>query len=148
MGKRLYAYSIKTTRVRETDFPYNGRKITCTSDVLDFAKSLQEADTEKFLSIYLDAQNQIICIQIMNGTVNQTVVYVRELLRHALMAGACAIILVHNHPSGALRPSPEDIQITRLTTEIAMQLGIKVHDHIIITENGFYSFLEEGAMPK
>ena len=148
MGKRLYAYSIKTTRVRETDFPYNGQKITCTSKLLDFARSLQEADTEKFLAIYLNAQNQIICIQITNGTVNHSVAYPRELIRHALMVGACAIILAHNHPSGALKPSPEDIQITRLTTEIAKQLGIKVHDHIIITDNGFYSFLEEGVMPK
>ena len=138
MGKRLYAYSIKTTRVRETDFPYNGRKITCTNELLDFARSLKEADTEKFLSIYLDAQNQIIFIQIMNGTVNHSVAYPREIIRQGLMAGACAIILAYNHPSGALRPSPEDIHITRLTTEIARQLGIKVHDHIIITENGFY----------
>ena len=66
----------------------------------------------------------------------------------SLLVGACAIILAHNHPSGKLQPSPEDIHITKLTTDIAQQLGMKVHDHIIITDNGFYSFLEEGTMPK
>ena len=148
MGKRLYAYSIKTTRVQEKDFPYNGQKITCTSELIDFAKSLQDADIEKFLTLYLDSQNHIICIHIMNGTVNQTVVYPREVVRHALIVGACAIILMHNHPSGIVQPSPEDIRITRLITDVSKHLGIKVHDHVIIGGQQFYSFLEEGTLPQ
>lgn len=84
MGKRLYAYSIKTLRVREPDFPYNGQKITCTNDLIQSAKSLQDADIEKFLTLYMDAQNHIICIQVMNGAVNQAVVYVRDVVRYAL----------------------------------------------------------------
>jgi len=146
MGKRLYAYSIKTTRVQEKDFPYNGQKITCTSELIDFAKSLQDADIEKFLTLYLDAQNHIICTQIMNGTINRTVVYPREVIRHALIVGACAIILMHNHPSGTVQPSPEDIRITRLIQEISKHLDIKVHDHVIIGGQQFYSFLEEGTL--
>ena len=84
MGKATYAYSIKTTRVKEKDFPYNGQRITCTNDLINFARALQDSDIEKFLVIYLDAQNSVIGIQVMNGTVNQAVVYHREVVRHAL----------------------------------------------------------------
>ena len=66
MGKAAYAYSIKTTRVKEKDFPYNGQRITCTNDLINFARALQDSDIEKFLVVYLDAQNSVIGIQVMN----------------------------------------------------------------------------------
>jgi len=70
-----YAFSLKTERVREKDFPYAGEKITSTSELLNFVHKLQDSDIEKFLILHLDAQNQLVCIQIMQGTVNQAVVY-------------------------------------------------------------------------
>ncbi|MDQ5987896.1 MAG: hypothetical protein CSYNP_03644 [Syntrophus sp. SKADARSKE-3] len=142
-----YAYSIKTSRVKEPDFPYEGRSISCTSELLDFARSLRDSDIEKMLALYLDAQNRIICIQIATGTVNQAVVYPREIIRHALLAGSSAIILMHNHPSGYTRPSDADIRLTKTIREAAQFLDIVVHDHIIIgSENRFFSFREEGLM--
>jgi DNA repair protein RadC len=141
-----YAYSIKTSRVKEQDFPYAGKQITCTSELLDFAKSLQSADVEKMLTIYMDTQNQVICIQVMNGTVNYAVVYPREIIRHALLSGATGIILAHNHPSEHVKPSDADIKITRTLQEVCKHLSIEVHDHIIIGENKFYSFREEGIL--
>jgi hypothetical protein len=68
--KVRYAYSIKTSRVKEPDFPYSGQQITCTTDLLKFACSLQDSDIEKMLTLYLDAQNQVMGIQITSGTVN------------------------------------------------------------------------------
>jgi DNA repair protein RadC len=142
-----YAYSIKTSRVKEPDFPYTGKQVTCTTDLLDFARSLQTSDIEKMLAVFLDAQNQIIGIHITSGTVNQAMVYPREIVRNAILAGACAIILIHNHPSGHPRPSDADIRLTKTVAEIGKFLDLMVHDHIIIgTAERFFSFREEGLM--
>ena len=147
MRKALFAYSIKTSRVREPDFPYHGQAITCTSELVDFARTLQDFDIEKQLTVYMNAQNRVICIQIMSGTVNQAVVYPREVIRHALLSGASAIILIHNHPSGEVRPSDADIRLTKIIQEISKNLDILVHDHIIIGDKKWFSFREEGLMP-
>jgi len=141
-----YAYSLKTTRVREPDFPYTGTKVTCTTDLLAFARSLQDSDIEKFLTLYLDAVNKIICVQVMLGTVNQAVIYPREIMKHAILSGACAIVLIHNHPSGEIRPSEQDIKLTKTIQECMKLLDISVHDHIIIGGERFYSFREEGII--
>ena len=140
------AYSIKTVKVKEPDYPYDGKQITCTQQLVDFAKDLQDSDIEKFLTLYLDAQNKVICIQVVKGTVNQAVVYPREVMRHALLVNACALILIHNHPSEALRPSDADIHLTRKLAECAKMLDLLIHDHIIIGGQKFFSFREEGLM--
>lgn len=147
MGKRLYAYSIKTTKVREPDFPYHGRPLTCTSEVLNFAKSLTQADNEIFLCVYLDAQNRALGIYTIEGIANQAVVYPQAILRNALLNNAPAMILVHNHPSGHVRPSDADIRLTNTIREAAKLLDLMVHDHIILSDNSkFFSFREEGMM--
>ena len=97
--------------------------------------------------IYLNAQNRIIDDEIIQeGIVNQAVVYPRKVLENALRCKASAIILLHNHPSGHIRPSDADIRLTRTIQETAKALDILVHDHIIIGENRFFSFREEGIM--
>jgi len=142
-----YAYSIKTMKVKEKDFPYDGQAITCTSDLVEFAKDLHDSDIEKMLAIYMDAQNKVICLKIDKGTVNQAVVYPREILRHALISGASALILIHNHPSGNVKPSDADIRLTRTVIEAGRMLDVLVHDHLILGESGrFFSFKEEGLM--
>jgi DNA repair protein RadC len=148
MAKNIkYAYSIKTSRVTEKDFPYPSQPLSCTSEVVAFAASLQNADIEKMITLYLDAQNKLICIQVMQGTVNACVVFPREIFRHALLAGASGILLIHNHPSGSLRPSDQDIRLTREIRDIGKKLDINVHDHIIMgTQSRFYSFREEGIL--
>ena len=98
-------------------------------------------------AVFLDAQNQVMGIYISNGTVNQAVVYPREIIRHALLIGSSCIILVHNHPSGHPRPSDADIRLTKAIHDIAKMLDILVHDHIIIGGERFFSFREEGIMP-
>ena len=141
-----YAYSLKTHRVKEDDFPYHGQSIRGTSELIEFARSLQDADVEKFLVLYQDAQNHVICIRVWGGTVNQCIIYPREVFRHALLAGASAVILIHNHPSGETTPSDSDIRLTRTITEAGKVFDIMIHDHTIIAGNRFFSFREEGLL--
>jgi DNA repair protein RadC len=123
-------------------------QITCTSELLDYCKTAMGGlKDEHFFVIYLDTQNKIIDIEeIQEGIVNQAVVYPRRVLENALKQKASAIILVHNHPSGHLKPSDADLRLTKLIQDTAKVLDILVHDHIIIGENRFYSFREEGMI--
>lgn len=145
-GKGKCAHSIRTQKIKEPDFPYQDRKISCTTELVDFARSLQLADNEIFLTIYLDAQNSIIMIKHIEGTVNQAIVYPREVIRHALLINATAMILLHNHPSGHLQPSSQDIRLTDLIRDAGKLFDILIHDHIIIGGDRFYSFREEGCL--
>jgi DNA repair protein RadC len=141
--------------VKETSSLYLRQKagekpqISCTTDLLDYCRAeMGSKKDEEFRVIYLDAQNQILDIEtVQKGIVNQAVVYPRQVLENALRKKASAIILAHNHPSGHVRPSDADIRLTRTIQETAKLLDILVHDHIIVGENRFFSFREEGLMP-
>lgn len=125
------------------------KQVTCTTELLDFCRTVMGGKKdEEFCVIYLDVQNQIIEFEtVQKGIVNQAVVYPRQVLESALKKKASAIILAHNHPSGHVRPSDADIRLTKTIQETAKVLDILVHDHIIIGENRFFSFREEGLMP-
>jgi DNA repair protein RadC len=147
MGEKMkYAYSLKTLRVKETDFPYNGEQLTGTAELVNFVHRLQDSDVEKMIVIYLDAQNKLCGLLPIMGTVNQAVVYPREVLKHALLSGACALILCHNHPSGHTGPSEADIRLTKLIQDGTKLIDVQVHDHLIIGGEQFFSFREEGLM--
>jgi DNA repair protein RadC len=124
-------------------------QIACTSELLDFCRTAMGGKKdEEFCVIYLDAQNQIIDFEtVQKGVANQAVVYPRQVLERALRQKASALILAHNHPSGHVRPSDADIRLTKTIQDAARMLDILVHDHIIIGENRFFSFREEGLMP-
>jgi len=123
-------------------------QVSCTAELLDFCRTAMGAlKDEEFRVCYLDAQNRILAVEtIQEGIVNQAVVYPRKVLEKALHWKASAIILVHNHPSGHVRPSDADIRLTRTIQETARALDILVHDHLIIGENRFFRFREEGLM--
>ncbi|HEX7534107.1 MAG TPA: DNA repair protein RadC [Syntrophales bacterium] len=123
-------------------------QITCTSELIDYCKTYMGGlKDERFCVIYLDAQNRLADIEtIQEGIVNQAVVYPRKVLENALKQKASAVILVHNHPSGYVKPSDADIRLTKSIQETARILDIIVHDHVIIGENRFFSFREEGLM--
>ena len=125
------------------------KQVSCTTELLDFCRTkMGGKKDEEFCVIYLDAQNQIIEFEtVQKGIVNQAVVYPRQVLESALKKKASAIILAHNHPSGQVRPSDAEIRLTKTIQETAKVLDILVHDHIIIGENRFFSFREEGLMP-
>jgi DNA repair protein RadC len=124
-------------------------QIACTSELLDYVRTAMGGKRdEEFCVIYLDAQNQIIaCETVQKGIANQAVVYPRQVLENALRNKASALILAHNHPSGHVRPSDADIRLTKTIQDAARMLDILVHDHIIIGEDRFFSFREQGLMP-
>jgi DNA repair protein RadC len=124
-------------------------QISCTTELLDFCKAnMGGLKDERFCVIYLDAMNKMIEFEtVQEGIVNQAVVYPRKVLENALKRKASAIILVHNHPSGNVRPSDADIRLTKTIQEAGRVLDILVHDHVIIGENRAFSFREEGIMP-
>ena len=141
-----YAVRLDTKLIREKDFPYSGADLSGTKQVVEFARSLQDSDVEKFLVLYLNARNKLNCISVQLGTVNQAVVYPREIVKHCILSNACAVILVHNHPSGHVRPSEQDIRLTRSLSEVCRILDIQLHDHIIMGNGNHYSFREDGMI--
>jgi DNA repair protein RadC len=109
--------------------------------VLDYCRtSMAFSEREHFRILFLDRGNALIADEVQQtGTVDHTPVYPREVVRRALELSATAIILVHNHPSGDPKPSRADIEMTKTLSEIALPLGIEVHDHIIVGRDGHAS---------
>jgi DNA repair protein RadC len=100
--------------------------------------------TEQFRVLFLDTRNRLIADEVQGrGTVNHTPAYPREVVRRALELHATAVILAHNHPSGEVSPSREDIMLTKDIAKAAAALGIAVHDHIIIGRGKWLSFQAE-----
>ncbi|RCW89953.1 RadC family protein [Winogradskyella arenosi] len=102
---------------------------------------------EEFWILYLNNSNKVLQKnQLSKGGITGTLVDVRLVLKTALEVGAIALILCHNHPSGTLKPSRADKDITQKLTVAAKSLDISVLDHLIITENAYYSFADENEM--
>jgi DNA repair protein RadC len=112
------------------------------SQVLDYCRASMGFEAkEQFRILFLDKRNQIIADEVQQkGTVDHTPVYVREVVKRALELLATAIVLVHNHPSGDPTPSRADIEMTKQIVSAAKNLGIVVHDHIIVGKQGHASF--------
>lgn len=104
-------------------------------------------DHEQFWAIYLRQNNSVIkAVKIGQGGMSATAVDMRIVLREALLQKAAALILTHNHPSGNLRPSQQDLALTRRIKEAAALMDIRLHDHLIVADNGFFSFNDQGCM--
>lgn len=122
------------------------KKFNNTSTVYEYFKSkLDGKKQEHFYVIYLDNHTKIIKEKLLFiGTLNYSMVHPREIFKEALLSDASFIICVHNHPSGKSNPSKEDLNITKKILELGNKLGIKLLDHIIIGNDNFYSFYENG----
>lgn len=116
--------------------------------LLGYCRSAMAYETnEQFRVLFLDKKNAIIADEVQQtGTVDQTPVYPREVIKRALELGASAIILVHNHPSGDPTPSRDDIEMTKEIVAAAEKLGIAVHDHVVIAKRGHVSFKSLGLL--
>jgi DNA repair protein RadC len=101
--------------------------------------------TECFMVVFLDAKNRVINSEILfEGTVTASAVYPREVVRAAIDHSAVALILAHNHPSGDPNPSGSDMTITRRLISACRVMDIVLHDHLIVGDNRYYSFADEG----
>jgi len=116
-------------------------KLNNSSDVYNLVKDeLANSDREMLLSVMLTSKNQLIGVETVSiGSISATSMAPREVFKSAILANAVGIILCHNHPSGELTPSNEDIQVTKLLVEAGELLGIKVLDHIIVSNKGYQS---------
>lgn len=111
------------------------------SELIDYCRSAMAYESvEQFRILFLDKKNRLIADEVQQvGTVDHTPVYPREVIRRTLELSASALILVHNHPSGDPSPSAADVRMTREIAEISKQMGITLHDHIIIGRAGHAS---------
>jgi len=116
--------------------------------LLDYLRAdMAHLSNERVRTLYLDIKNQLIRDEVASeGSIDQSAIYVREVMRRALDLGAAAVILVHNHPSGDSAPSRQDITMTREIMEAGKRLGIALHDHIIVGSDGHTSLRNEGLL--
>jgi len=129
-------------RIIERDF------IESSEQVIEFlSHTLSFRDRETFLVIYLNGRNQILASEeLFTGTLTTSAVYPREVVKKALSNKAAALIFVHNHPSGNLNPSKDDIAITKKLKAAVATIDVAVHDHIIVAGNGHYSMADHGLL--
>ena len=112
-------------------------------DVWPLVVSYTQEKQEHLVCITLNGANEVITQRVITiGLLNQTQIHPREVFVDAIVDRAAAIILVHNHPSGVLEPSDEDLKMTHLIHLASKIIGIKLLDHLIISEKGYYSFSE------
>lgn len=132
-----------TSMIKETS---KGNKLSNAEEVYNTMKPIfaQYPDVEKMYCIFLNAKNHIIAIEeIASGSISSSPVYPRELIKAVLKMQASSIILVHNHPSGDVRPSLEDFKITAKVNMALISIDVQLHDHIVIGDT-WYSFAKQG----
>lgn len=123
------------------------RTITDSSDVLDEFPELREAQKEHFCALLLDTKNKVLRKVVVHiGTLDASIVGIREFFREALIEGAASVIAVHNHPSGDPTPSKEDFEVTRILAQAGKMLEIPLLDHIIIGGGDYRSLQKLGAI--
>ena len=108
---------------------------------------MQDLAHECFYCVFLDAQNRVIAAEeLFRGTLTQTSVYPREVVKHSLAHNAAAVILAHNHPSGVAEPSLQDQALTRTLAEALALVDVKVLDHFLVAPGACLSFAERGLI--
>lgn len=124
------------------------RKVTCAKDIFDyFLPMMQDLSVEECHVLLLDRAHTIMGEHLVSrGGIAMTAVDVRVVMKHAIVAQASAIVLVHNHPSGNLNPSADDDQLTRRVAAAARTLDLRLLDHVVVADGGYYSYSEQGKI--
>lgn len=125
-------------------------KVTSSREAYDYLLPLYNADTleysEEFVVLFLNKANNTLGYMVTGGTTTSTMICAQRLFAEALLCGAQAIILSHNHPSGRLIPSDADKKLTSELRIVAKVLKIDILDHLIITNQSYLSFADEGII--
>ena len=142
------AAAMELGRRRRSEEALVKKKINSSISVFELMQPiLGELSHEEFWIIYLNNSNKVIQKnQLSKGGITGTLVDVRLVLKEALQINATGLILVHNHPSGTLKPSEADKQLTQKLKIAAGSMDIKVLDHLIITEKAYFSFADENIL--
>lgn len=126
--------------------PYKSKEITSPEKVYRLIKSkLKDYHKEHFYIIVLNSRNWSVA-EVSIGSLNASIVHPREVFAEAIKNRAASVIFAHNHPSGNPEPSEDDLVITKRLVEAGKILGIEIADHIIVTQNGFFSFKDKGLI--
>jgi len=148
--KKIYQFQhVQLKVVREAEAPLYAVK--SSKDVFDFITGQMDWDRangqEFAYLICLSRDNRVLAVhEVSVGGFNSTVLDPKVVYVTALLAAASAIIIVHNHPSGNLNPSHEDCRITKKLFEAGRNLDLPLIDHLIVTQQGYYSFADEGTL--
>lgn len=116
--------------------------------LVDYCRmSMAYQEIEEFRLIYLNTKNMVIEEETQQrGTINHVAIHPREVVRAALEKKACAVIMVHNHPTGDTTPSKADIEVTKKVKEAVNSMNIELHDHVIVSKFGYFSFRDAGLI--
>ena len=116
-------------------------------EIASRCKDIKKARKENFRVFFLDTQNRITGKETVSiGTLNASIIHPRECFRTAILKNCCSVIFVHNHPSGSLEPSTEDLAVTKRLVDAGKLLGIHVLDHVIVTADSHTSLKERGLI--
>jgi DNA repair protein RadC len=139
----------ETLTIKESVSEYFDPKarLTQPSQIWELFRWLGRETKEYMIVLLMDGKNRLSAVEICSiGTLNQSLCHPREIFKSALMVSCAAIVILHNHPSGCTDPSSEDIAITRRLKEASEIIGIKLLDHLIVSENEYLSFVERGLL--
>ena len=126
-----------------------GPSISSPGDIFREVRHYATRDQEQFIVLVLNGAHEVLNVFVATvGLVNKTLVHPREIFSDAIQRRGTAIAIAHNHPSGKLDPSEDDINVTKRILISGDILGIKVLDHIIFSSSSYYSFLEHGLMDR
>jgi len=144
-NNRYQGLEFRICLVSENTKPSKEIEISNAEDVYSIVKEeLTSADREIFLSILLTTKNTVIGVEtVCVGTLNSTIITPREVFKSAILANAASIIVCHNHPSGNLTPSNEDLKLTSCLSQAGELLQINLLDHLIVSHQGFKSLKHE-----
>lgn len=142
------AAALELGRRRSSSTPLFKKSITDSREIASFLKDqLQDLGHEVFAVVFLNRANRILHYEIISqGGITGTVADPRIILKKALEQEAVSLILCHNHPSGNLRPSKADEMLTQKIKDAGLLMDIRVMDHIIVSQDGYYSFADEGIL--
>ena len=148
MSKTRSVEVVRLQMIREHIDYYSTKKINGPSDVAEVVrKFIDSSDREMFVAVHLATDNRIASIHLISiGTLNQSLIHPRECFKAALLSNAQSIVFAHNHPSGNLEPSIEDKEITRKLRECGEVLEVKVLDALIVSDEGYFSFVENSLL--
>lgn len=122
-------------------------KITSPEKAFQFFKPRLPGDVEEFWAAALNSQKDVLAAAcLFRGTVNQCLFHPRDVFRFAYLHNAASLIVAHNHPSGSIRPSDEDQQLTGQLLQVAVILQVPLDDHLILAGGRYYSFRQNGTL--
>jgi DNA repair protein RadC len=144
----MYQIKIVKSRDKSPGVYEDVVNVSRPGDILPILEPIKDHKQEHFVCITLNGAGNVINSRVITiGLLNHSLVHPREVFRPAILDNAASIIIAHNHPSGSLEPSSQDIAITNQLKEAGNMIGISVLDHIIITEkNGYVSMKERGLI--